>query len=168
MRLALLLAVSFCPVLHASDDWGALRFLVGRWTAEGGGAPGQGSGGFSFEPDLQGRVMVRKSHTEYPATKDRPAFAHDDLMIIFRDPDERAEGAVRALYFDNEGHVIRYNVNMFGDRVVFATDPGEPAPHYRLTYERTGSDGLRVRFEIAPPGKGFSTYVDGAAKRSLN
>jgi hypothetical protein len=145
-----------------------LRFLVGNWTAEGGGSPGQGSGGFSFEPELQTRVLVRKSHTDYPAVKDRPAFAHDDLMIIFRDPDERAEGAVRAVYFDNEGHMIHYLVTMFGDRVIFTSDPAEHGPHFRLTYERVNGDELRVKFEIAPPGKGFATYVEGVAKRALS
>ena len=167
MRSLLLVLFLVCPAASASEDWGALRFLVGHWTAAGGGAPGQGAGDFVFEPGLQGTILVRKSHTEYPATKDRQASVHDDLLIVYRDPDERSEGALRAIYFDNEGHVIRYGITMFGDRIIFATDPAEHGPRYRLTYEREGSDTLRVQFEIAAPGKTFATYVTGTAKRSL-
>ena len=167
MRPLLLLLLLACPATCSSDDWGALRSLVGHWTAAGAGAPGQGAGDFTFEPGLQGTILVRKSHTEYPATKDRQASVHDDLLIVFRDPDERSEGALRAIYFDNEGHVIRYGVSMFGDRIIFATDPAEHGMHYRLTYERDGGDTLRVQFEVAQPGKTFTTYVTGTAKRSL-
>lgn len=58
------------------QDWGP---LLGTWVAEGNGAPGSGAGTFSFALDLQKQVVVRKSHTEYPATAEREAFAHDDL-----------------------------------------------------------------------------------------
>jgi len=41
------------------------------------------------------------------------------------------------------------------------------SPRYRLTYVKTGSDTLTLRFEIAPPGKpdSFSTYIEAKAKR---
>ena len=166
MRFVVLLLLVVCPTIHADDDWGALRYLIGNWTGEGNGSPGQGTGSFSFEPDLQGKILVRKNRAEYPATKDRQAFTHDDLMIVFREPEENSEGALRAIYFDNEGHVIRYSVAMFGDRVVFTSEPARTAPQYRFTYERHTADEVKIKFEIAPPGKGFSTYIEAAAKRS--
>ena len=95
MRFLLLAILLLCPVACSADDWGAIQYLVGNWTGEGGGVPGQGVGGFSFQPDLHGKILVRKSRAEYPATKDRPAFEHDDLMIVYRELDERAEGAPR-------------------------------------------------------------------------
>lgn len=155
-----------CPAVYAAEDWGALQYLIGNWVGEGSGGPGQGAGSFSFTPDLQGRVLVRKNRAEYPATKDKPAFAHDDLMIVFREPDESAEGALRALYFDSEGHVIRYAVTMFGDRIVFTSEPSRIAPQYRFTYTREPANELKIKFEIAPPGKGFSTYIEAAARRA--
>jgi len=166
MRSMLLGVLLLCPTVSAADEWGALQYLIGNWTGEGSGAPGQGTGSFSFTPDLQGRVLVRKSRAEYPATKDKPAFAHDDLMIVFREPDENAEGALRAVYLDSEGHVIRYAVTMFGDRIVFTSEPSRGAPQYRFTYTRQPVDELKIKFEIAPPGKGFATYLEGAAKRT--
>jgi hypothetical protein len=65
--------------------WGPVQYLMGDWIGEGGGAPGQGSGSFSFKPDLQGKILVRKNRAEYPATKDREAVVHDDLMVVYRD-----------------------------------------------------------------------------------
>jgi hypothetical protein len=166
MRSLLLGVLLLCPIACFAEDWGALQYLIGNWTGEGNGTPGQGSGSFSFTPDLQGRILVRKNRAEYPATKDKQAFAHDDLMIVYRDPDESSEGALRATYFDSEGHVIRYSVAMFGDRIVFTSEPSRSAPQYRFTYTREGADAVKIKFEIAPPGKGFTTYIEAGARRS--
>src|SRR6202043_3487814 len=85
--------------------WAPLAFLIGEWTGEGGGGPGQGSGGFSFLPDQGGKILVRKNRADYAATKDRPAFSHTDLMIVYN---EQGETKLRAIYFDMEDHVIHY------------------------------------------------------------
>ncbi|MGA2593186.1 MAG: hypothetical protein ABSH32_24995, partial [Bryobacteraceae bacterium] len=95
------------PAPRERGDWGALQYLLGDWTGEGSGGPGQGAGSFSFQPDLQGKILVRKNHAEYPATKERAAFVHDDLMIVYREPPDKG---LHAIYFDNEQHVIRYEV----------------------------------------------------------
>jgi hypothetical protein len=72
-----------CSLL--AQDWGPAQFLVGNWTGEGGGQPGQGVGAFSFSPDLQGKILVRKSFAKYPPAEGRPASRHDDLTIVYRD-----------------------------------------------------------------------------------
>lgn len=166
MRKAVFAILLLYPFTCSAQNWGALRSLIGNWKGEGGGAPGQGGGGFSFQTELNGKILVRKSWADYPAAKDRPAYRHDDLLIVFREPDEHSEGALKAVYFDSEGHVIRYGVTMFGDRIVFATDPDQPGPHYRFTYEQDNNDTLRMKFEVAPPGRDFSTYLQGEAKRT--
>lgn len=149
------------------SGWGPVEYLVGDWTGEGGGGPGQGSGSFSFQPDLQGKILVRKNRAEYPATKDRAAFVHDDLMVVYRDT---PEAAARAIYFDSEGHTIRYEVQAppDGSEVVFVSGPELSAPRYRLTYTRVGQDRLKIKFEIAPPGKPeqFATYIEASAHRA--
>src|SRR6266852_7241522 len=99
MRLLLLLF--FCSTIFAQtsskpdDRWAALAFLIGEWTGAGGGGPGQGSGGFSFLPDQDGKILIRKNRANYPASKDRPAFSHTDLMIVYK---ESAEAKLRAIY----------------------------------------------------------------------
>jgi hypothetical protein len=148
-------------------DWGPLQSLVGDWIGEGGGTPGQGAGYFSFTPDLQGKILLRRNRAEYPAAKERAAFVHDDLMVVHRDA---PEAPLRAIYFDSEGHAIRYTVQAAADggEVVFVSGPEPSAPCYRLTYARIDQDHLMIKFEIAPPGKPaeFATYIEAGARRS--
>ena len=148
------------------SDWAPLESLLGDWIGEGGGQPGQGAGEFSFHPDLQNRILVRKSYAVYPPTKDRPASQHNDLTVVYK---ESASSPLRAIYFDNEGHVINYSIKISPDRktIEFVSDVLPSSPRFRLTYVKTGSDTLILRFEIAPPDKpdSFSTYIEAKAKR---
>jgi hypothetical protein len=142
-----------------------LKFLEGEWIGEGGGDPGQGTGGFSFVRDLQGQVLIRKSFAEYPATKDKPAFRHDDLIVIYAQPGD----TMRATYWDNEGHVINYTVQPLEDQksAVFVTGPTPSAPQFRLTYKMKDDKTVAIIFEIAPPGQPdkFLPYIEAAAHR---
>src|SRR5271154_5673173 len=108
--------------------WTPLAFLIGEWVGEGGGGPGQGTGEFSFRMDLGGAVLIRKNVSHYPATKDKPAYSHTDLMIV--------DSTMRANYFDDEGHVIHYMVqpSADGNNVQFLSDASASEPRYRLTY----------------------------------
>jgi hypothetical protein len=144
------------------QDWGPAQFLVGNWAGEGGGQPGQASGAFSFSPDLQGKILVRKSFAEYPPANGRPAFRHDDLMIVCRD---ETTHALRAFYFDSEEHVIPYTVKTADGGLVFVSDGAPSSTRFRMTYTSTGKDTLKFKFEIAAPGKEFVPYLEAAAHR---
>jgi hypothetical protein len=146
----------------AEPDWGAAQFLVGQWNGEGSGQPGAGTGAFSFTPDLQGTVLVRRSFAEYPAAGGKPAARHDDLMVVYHGD---TAGELRAIYFDSEGHVIRYSGTASAAGVVFVSDGKPDEMRYRLTYNPTGKDTLKLQFEIAAPGKDFSRYLDANAHR---
>lgn len=138
--------------------WTPFEFLTGDWIGEGSGDPGQGSGEFSFKVDLQGAVMIRKNIARYPAS------THDDLMVMYR---ESPTGPVRADYYDNEGHVIRYAVTATEGSAQFLSDAAARTPRYRLTYKVTGKDTLSIQFEIAPPDHPdvFKTYLTAGAHR---
>jgi hypothetical protein len=147
------------------DPWSPLSFLVGEWEGEGSGKPGQGSGGFTFTADLQGKVLVRKNYAEYPATKERPAFRHDDLMIVYRDDTGKQ---FHAIYFDSENHTISYGIKAIDSNTVeFLSEASPATPRYRLTYHKTSSDTLSIKFEIAPAGKpdSFATYIEAVCRR---
>lgn len=149
---------------QAPPNWNAFKFLMGEWIGEGTGMPGEGTGGFTFSPDLQNTILVRKNYADYPATKERPAFRHDDLMIVYQDG-----GKTRATYYDNEQHVINYSVTFSGDSnsVIFVSDPSPSAPRFRLTNKKAGKNKISIVFEIAPPGNpdAFSRYIEASARR---
>jgi hypothetical protein len=164
--LLFFLAFGYIPAFAQVDAWADYRFFMGEWVGEGVGQPGHGSGGFSLTPDLQGKVLVRRSRAVYPAAGGRPASTHDDLMVIYRQ--ERGK-LVKASYFDSEGHVISYSVSVSADKtgVVFLSDAQPSTPHFRLTYAKGKADTLAIKFEIAPPDKPdeFKTYLDGTVRR---
>jgi hypothetical protein len=168
LRFILLLLL---PMLAAGqgapqDPWGGWKFLLGEWVAgDSSGVPGSASGGgFTLEPELGGNVLVRKNHAEYPATKDHPAFAHDDLMIIYREG-----GATKALYDDSEGHVIHYDAAVApdGKQIQLVSEPSGGGPQFRLTYGDMGDGVVKVLFEIAPLDKpgAFAKYVEATVRR---
>ena len=172
ITIALFLLVALCtscdPLFAQQPakavNWDAFRFLLGEWVGEGGGDPGQGVGGFTFALDLQNTILVRKNYADYPAVKDRAAFSHNDLMVVYKEGEE-----TRAIYFDNEQHVINYTVTFSKDSnsVVFLSDVIASAPRFRLTNAKTGNDSMSITFEFAPPGKpeAFTRYINANARR---
>jgi hypothetical protein len=152
----------------ASPSVDSLRILLGKWVGEGTAETGQpGAGYCTFEMGLQDKVMVRKNHSEYPASKDHPAIVHDDVMIIYPDRDRQQ---IRAFYTDNEGHVIHYTVTAASDArsVLFLGDAEAGARRYRLTYTVTQPGHMTVTFEMAPPGQPeqFQKFIEGKLRRS--
>jgi hypothetical protein len=161
-----LLATGSAPAAPAEDVWAPYRFLIGEWVGEGSGQPGKGTGGFSFAPDLQGKILVRRNRAEYPATAARPAVTHEDLMIVY--PGAAGE-RTRAVYFDSEGHVIHYTLAFSEDQrtLTFLSDAAPSAPRYRLSYTKREGESVAIKFEIAPAGKpdAFRTYIEATARR---
>jgi hypothetical protein len=137
-----------------------LAWLIGPWEAEPD-ATGV-AGGSLFSPAAGGRALLRSNWALYPATEGRAASRHDDILVVHSE-----NGALRALYVDNEGHVIRYEVVAAADRVVLTSVEGVPGPRFRLTLAAIAGAALSVAFEIAPPGGDFARYVGGTLRRAL-
>jgi hypothetical protein len=136
--------------------WKPIQFLLGNWTAGGGGAQtGQGQGAFSFTPDLERSIVVRRNVAEYHEGPNADT-RHDDLLIIYTEPPD----SLLAIYFDAEGHVIRYNLKApVPNLAIFESDGTQPGPKYRLSYTLRGKS-LDGKFEIAPPNSTeFKTYL---------
>ena len=139
------------------------RFLIGIWRSSGSGMPGGASGSAEFSRALMDRVIVRNSVAEYPPAAGKAAYRHEDLMVVYVDTDS----TIKADYFDNEGHVIRYSVQSPAQgEAVFLSLSSPAAPRYRLTYSLTSSGTLDGKFEIAPPGgaENFATYLTWSSK----
>ncbi len=164
--LALSLLLAAPPAATPSkvaDPWAALRFLVGAWKAEsGGGKPGEAvGGGFTFAIDLDGKVAVRRGRSEFaPRPGEARGAVHEDLTVVY--PKGKA---LQAIFWDGEGHVIRYGVRSGAGTVIFESEPGQPGPRFRLVYARRGADEVEVSFAVAPPGKDYEPHVSGLARR---
>ena len=142
------------------DPLAPLQFLLGEWVADS--ASGGGSGWFSFTPDLNGKVVVRKNHSENPSQSGRTA-VHDDLMIIYPE-----KSGLRADFFDSEGHAIHYSFSSAAPgTVVFLSDLASSAPRFRLTYTSTAANVVKIIFDIAPPDHpdAFNNYITAHAHR---
>jgi hypothetical protein len=147
------------------DPWGKLAFLLGDWVGIGTGAPGEAVGGSAFAFALDKSVLVRTNWAKYPPKAgEKTGLSHEDLLYIYP---EGAGGGLRAIYFDNEKHVISYIVSFPAkvDAVTFESDPAQKGPRYRMTYELAADKTLKNAFFIAMPGQDFKPYTEGTLKR---
>ncbi|MFI5349195.1 MAG: hypothetical protein ACHQ2Z_06610 [Elusimicrobiota bacterium] len=153
LAAAVFLVAPAKAVLAAPSSLDCLHFLVGTWTGDSTGAD-QGTGFFRFEPKMNGRVLLRTNHADYPALDGHPASVHDDFMAV-----QPGASGLKATYVDNEGNAILYSVECAADEksAVFLSQ-SESGPRFRLSYSLNGEGALDGLFEIAPPGGTFSTY----------
>jgi hypothetical protein len=156
--VSIFLAVFFIFSNSQAADWKSFQGLIGDWTGSGNGVPGPSTGTDSFAMDLQNQVIVRKSHSDYPAWNGRAAFSQDSMMVIYQD----AAGEVKANYYDNEGHVISYSAIASNNSWSFVSSPSPSMPQFRLTYTLQDAKTMNVLFEFTAPGASqFKTYVSG-------
>jgi hypothetical protein len=160
--IILLIAILGCYAQeHAScNKW---DWLLGQWNGEGSGQPGSGGGTFSFTFNLNKNIIIRKSHSEYPASANKPAVNHDDLMIVYLNTNGCP---TKAIYFDNEGHTINYSVNYYDKSIVFLSDSTPGVPLFRLTYTLLDNGIVNTKFEMSPDGVKFMTYIEGKSKKT--
>jgi hypothetical protein len=142
--------------------WNKWSTLIGEWEGEGNGQTGQGDGIFSFTFDLDEKIIVRKSHSEYPANGDKPKITHDDLMIIYL---EMTGTPSRAIYFDNEGHMINYSISYTENSIILLSNNIGDAPIFRLTYIFLDNETIDTKFEMSQDGEQFIMYVEGKSKK---
>jgi hypothetical protein len=162
MRLTCVALLALVSALHAqtSDAWRKLDFLLGDWIGVAGEKDtplGAGQGAYSFKPELKQKIIVRRNSAQYNS-----GVEHDDLMVIYLD----APGDTpHAIYFDTEGHVIRYGLSFpSANRVVFESDSSQAGPKYRLTYWMEGPS-LNGKFEVGAPGSEYKAYLNWKSKR---
>jgi hypothetical protein len=145
------------------EVWKPFQFLLGDWVGSGSGKPGDGSGEFSLRFDLDQKILIRRNRAQLaPTAKQLAGAVHEDLMIIYRQP---GNGAFRADYFDNEGHVIHYAISLAEHSAVFESDEPGDAMRFKLTYDLKSDGLLSIDFAVGGPGKPFQSYVSGTARR---
>jgi len=146
----------------------SLNFLVGDWNDESRvGEPGTASAsGENWRVDLGGRILIRMGWCEFPATSKRPAFRHEDLLILYPE----GEDEMRGIFWDNEGHTIHYpNVAALpdGKGIVLSSERATPGPRQQLAYSFDGPDRLSATFSLLVPGApDFVPYLKWTSERS--
>jgi hypothetical protein len=156
--ILVLIVLSFNSFAQEKSPWAAWSWLIGEWKGDGSGQPGQGGGTFSFQPDLDGKILIRKSKTDFPASGNRPAFNHEDLMIVSLD---YSGAATKAVYFDNEGHTINYSITYSASSIVLVSEKIPNVPIFRLTYTLLEDQKVNIKFEMSQDGEKFMTYLEG-------
>jgi hypothetical protein len=151
-----------CPLpiqAQPPDPFAGLKFLLGTWeakTAATGSAAATVLGTYTFQTDLGGTVITRTGSLDSckgPASFD---CQHHDSLTIYRD---MGDPVLHALYADNEGHVLHYNISTpDATTVVFLTTA--PGPKFRLTYHLEGGV-MSGKFQMEPPGATeFKSYLE--------
>jgi hypothetical protein len=168
MKTKLILTISllgfFCICLgQQTSTWDKWNWLIGDWVGAGSGIPGQGGGVFSFKLELDKKILLRKSHSEYPAAQNKPQVIHDDLLIVY--PDFTGFPA-KAIYFDSEGHTINYSITYSDESIVLTSNRIMNVPVYRLTYTLLDPETVNTKFEMSRDGNKFTTYIEGKSKKT--
>jgi hypothetical protein len=150
---------------QARDPWKAVRFLLGTWEAKtrGGSAGAAASGTYTFRLELRDHVLARHSlgaGCTGPADFD---CEHGDLLYLYPDA---AGQPLKAIYFDNEGHVIHYDLTTPAPHTAVLVSPASSnSPQFRLMYELKGPL-LLGKFQIRMPGESeFHSYLEWSGGR---
>jgi hypothetical protein len=139
-----------------ADSWNSLSFLEGSWEARtASDSAAKASGVYTFRRELGGHVMARHSNSAGCSAPTDFNCDHHDLLYIFQ---EAPGQALKAIYFDNEGHVIHYALSTpTPTSVVFLSDAGA-GPQFRLSYEL--KDGIMIgKFQIHA-GAEWKSYLE--------
>jgi len=109
-----------------------LAFLEGTWDANTTGKSGvDAHGQYEFALELRNHIMGRhtisKDSCKGPENFDCD---HGDLLYIYPHGPEQV---LHAIYFDNEGHVIKYGVSTpTPTTAVFLSDSSQAGPQVRF------------------------------------
>jgi hypothetical protein len=147
------------------DPLSTLSFLEGTWEAktQAGSAYANATGTYTFKRELGNHILARTSNSSVckgPATFN---CGHRDLLYVYSD----AQGQpLKAIYFDNEGHVTHYEVTTSAPATaVFLSEPSASAPQFRLVYDL--KDGkMTGKFQMRGPGQTeWKSYLEWSGPR---
>ena len=117
------------------------------------------SGTYTFRRELGNHILAR--HVTKDAVCKGPAdfdCEHSDLLYVYEDAPGQP---LKAIFFDNEGHVIHYDVSApDATTAVFLSEASSPGPRFRLTYQLKGIV-MSGKFQMQMPGQtDWKTYLE--------
>ena len=147
------------PPYQPEAQWRAFQFLMGTWSGTGIGTAGEGPGTMVVASDLDGAVLKITNSQNFGPKGGRAAFTYSSIMVISPN--------MKALFVDNEGHVLHYTARADGKNVTLLSVPERNSPRFRFTFKSVGEDKVDCGFDVAPletPGK-FTVHVHGVATK---
>jgi hypothetical protein len=141
----------------ATDRWKEFRFLIGNWSGDGVGPAGQGIGDLSVETDLN-ETILKMTNVQNFTGKDRKT-TYRGTMIV--------SAGSKALFLDNEGHVLHYTITFGPKTITFLSQPEPNSPRFRFSYLDLGGNHMKCSFDIAPPPNldKYTIHVSGTATK---
>jgi len=64
-------------------------------------------------------------------------------MVVYKTKDGNP---VKAIYFDNEKHVISYDITYSENKIVLTSEASSAMPRFRLIYEKLENNLVNTRF----------------------
>lgn len=150
-----------------TDPWKALAFLEGTWGGDTQGKEGVSTTGtYIFRRELGNHILAR--HVTKDAACKGPAdfdCEHSDLLYVYADAPGQP---LKAIFFDNEGHVIHYDVSApDATTAVFLSEASKPGPRFRLTYQLKGVV-MSGKFQMQMPGQtDWKTYLEWSGPKQM-
>jgi len=140
--------------------------LLGTWDAKTVNTPDvTASGTYTFQLELKSHVLARHTMSNSAGCKGPADFncEHGDLLDIYADAPGQP---LRAIYFDNEGHVIHYSVTApTPTSAEFLSDPAQPGPQFRLLYELKDAV-MSGKFQLRMPGQqNWKSYLEWSGSK---
>jgi hypothetical protein len=153
----------------AHDRWAPLRGFLGAWEGTSSGSSGNGTVHREYRLVLGDRFIEVRNRSIYPKQEKNPkGEIHEDVGYVSLD---RARKLFVLRQFHVEGFVNTYTASASSvspGPIVFTTEAIENIPpdwRARETYRFEGPDELVEVFELAEPGKDFTTYSEAHLKR---
>ena len=141
-----------------ADAWQSLSFLQGTWQAKTGvGSAAKVTGTYTFAKELKDHVLARHSTVAGCAGPEGFDCEHGDLLYIF---EEKPGQPLKAIYFDNEGHVIHYALSTpDATTAILLSEPGL-GPRFRLVYHLEHAV-MSGKFQMQMPGQDdWKSYLE--------
>jgi hypothetical protein len=164
-----LLVLNLIPSARAlpapAEPWKALAFLEGTWEAHtlGGSANAQAAGTYTFKLELKRHLLAR--YTAPTDCKGPKGFdcEHSDLLFVYQETEGQP---LKAIYFDNEGHIIHYTVSVpEPSAVTFVSEPSASGPQFQLVYQLSNAV-MSGKFQMRMPGQAeWKSYLEWSGSK---
>jgi len=166
MALTIPFTQVFGQTAKTGDPWEDWQFLLGEWVGSGSGKPGEAVESVSsFRFELEKNILVRRNRVIFaPKPGEKKGYIHEDFLFVYPSP---GEPKFRAIYFDNEGHVIRYKAVVPEQQNLIRLESEDPptAMRFRLDYAPNPDHTVTGVFSMAAPGDTFKVYTQGVVRR---